>query len=161
MRSYDFGSVSGAAVMFWFLTVIGVAIGAVVYALCAYPSVRRPQFRHWGASRSLGVLLGGALAAAVSAVAYGLCWTSFYRIELGGASMQLEYHFPGRTVVLQRDAVTGLQEGITGDKFNAHRLLVHAPGGKIYKSAGITTEHLREALQMARAWRRQEEGILP
>jgi hypothetical protein len=140
----DFGSVSGSQVYFWFFTGLGVVLGGIVYAVCAYPGARRPQWRSLGVSKGWGVFLGVLIAVGISWMAYSTSWREFYRLEREGETVVLRYCMPERTVMVPLEDIAETTWASTSDRWATRRLVLVIRNGTRYRSANFSRHEVDE-----------------
>jgi len=148
-----FSDPAGHMLGFWFLTILGVVIGAVVYAGAAYARLRRPQVQALP-SLPKGVALG--LGVAVALFVAGLAWTNhfwgFYVVTLTEDEMVVESLFPRRRATLARDEVARVQAGMTGGRFDSACLVIEQTSGKVRRSEGLRPDELEPRLEAVQQW---------
>jgi len=137
METYHFGNLMGNTILFWILAVIFIFLGIVAYKVCSCPSWRREKFRRLGASRKLGIILGGGIVALGLTVTYFSYWNDFYRIDVEGDTLHLRYFLPRRTVDIPRSQIKNLKPGISMSKGNDLQLAICTRDGCVYNSADI------------------------
>lgn len=154
MLEMALGSPSGAMVHFLFFTGIGTALGMILYALCAWPGTRRPQFRQFDAMPRLGAVLGLTTALVMTGFAWGGVYRDFFRLEITSEEVRLHYHMPPRTVVLPRHALEGMRRRIVLGRGGKRQIVIETSDGR-FSSANLQ----RDALETA--WIALSEHIKP
>ncbi|MEM7204129.1 MAG: hypothetical protein AAF628_27960 [Planctomycetota bacterium] len=149
----ELASVAQYSVLFWLLTVIGIALGAVLYAGLRYPWMRHPALRSSGpASPRVSWACGVTLASAFAAFAYGNAWMAFFALEVDGDRMWLVYQYPERRVELQRDDVREVRRRLSTDRFRHSSVVLVTDDGR-FESVPLDRDR-GDALQAAFArWR--------
>lgn len=137
MQTIYFGSEFSGAVGFWIVTSLGFVLGAIFYAVCAYPRFRRPPFNRMGHARRWGIFLGASVAGTLILLAWWLNWSEFYRIDMDARQVRLYYHFPDREKTVSIDAIQEITKGVTLDRFDYCRLVLEDEEGARYRSANV------------------------
>ena len=151
MPPLHYGDISGSLTRFWFLTGVAVAIGIIVYALCAYPSLRRPAFRRWRSLRLLGLASGVGITAVILCLLYLSSWTRFYRIDIEPDSLLLRYFLPERTARLVRSDIRSVERGIAYGSEAPVSMVIRTTRGRTYRSAGVSGRTYDESLAVLKA----------
>lgn len=140
------GSPSAALAHFAFFTVIGIALGMILYALFAWPGTRRGQFRSLDAMPRLGAVIGVATAVFFMGASWQNVYLDFYRIEIDAGEVRLHYEMPPRTVALPLSAVDGMRKRILPGRRIKRQIVVETSEGS-YVSARLRRDTLESAWQ--------------
>jgi hypothetical protein len=131
-QSFLFGSISGSLVAFALFGGMAVFFGVATTRILrrfATPHGMLPYDDTTPiSSRVIGVLVGGAVLAAV----WWWLWSGFYLLEVGRDSIMLEYHGPPRRHVLPKTEIVAAQWE-SGPK-SSRILVVETRSGKVYRS---------------------------
>ena len=150
MQSFYFGVnphsnqlIAGNVFLFWFLTSIGLLAGVSIYLLGVYPSFRKLKYRQRKQlSKLQGVIFGGGVAILIIGVAYNINWTRFYRMDVQGETLSLQYYYPTRIVRLSRSDIARLDTASAGK--GQPCLVLHARDGKRYTAQMMYRSEYRQ-----------------
>ena len=111
---------SSLRIQFFFLLGIGIALGAIIFAVARYPQFRRVEYR--GPPRPILGLIGAVFSVGIFLwLAITRYSTDFYRFELQGDRIRLHYVLPKSVSELRVD---DLAEVRTFRRFRQGRGLV-------------------------------------
>jgi hypothetical protein len=143
MLVLETGNPSGALVYFLLYTTVGVVVGAVLFAVCAYPGARRPQFRQWGTMPRTGAVVGLLIAGGLTYLAWSQMYRGFYQVAIDGDIVHLEFRMPTQEVTFPLADVVAFEEKHTFDKGGSKRLVVRTASGE-YVSAPMYRSRFKE-----------------
>src|SRR5688572_3178221 len=99
MDVYLFGNWGENLAGLLFLTAIGLVIGGSVYALMAYPHLRRPEYQTpEGCSGRFSAVIGISLALGICLPSWVTELSQFSRLEMSDTEVRLRYDCPPRTI---------------------------------------------------------------
>lgn len=141
MVDLTLGDPRGALLFLLLMTTIGVVLGGGIIAIVAFPRMRRPRFRNFGAMPRTGVMCGVAAALFIICIGWNNAFAEFYRIEIRNGMARLYYHMPERSPELPLESITGMRRGMTMDKLSAWRIELEA-GERTYYSTNMSRSQL-------------------
>ena len=128
------GDEQSALLFFVFYSVIGLVLGAIVFALFAFRGSRRPQFRHLGVMPRFGATAGISIALVISYVAWSAMYRDFYRIDVDDETVQFQYFMPSQVRIIPKSAVTSVEKRAYPGRGGRYRILMVTEGG-VFSSA--------------------------
>ena len=98
MTTFVFGDPSELINDFFLVFLTGLMTGAVVYAACAYPQLRKRHFRNTESYKGLGLFLWACIAVLSVFGGYWTCSHRFTALEAWSAEVVIQYRWPSRKV---------------------------------------------------------------
>lgn len=143
---------SGFEVHFWFLVLLGLALGTVVYVLLRRPAARRPRFRTaTGVGGGWALLAALLVAAPITWYAWTDSWGHFYSVDVGREALVLGFLYPPRTVRLPRGGgLTVTKRAVVRRSGVLYRLVLGDGGRRELSSQLMRPEEAEAALSRLR-----------
>ncbi|MBI9077898.1 MAG: hypothetical protein JEZ02_21040 [Desulfatibacillum sp.] len=139
MPAFIFGDTSDLIKDFFLILLSGMFPGAIVYAVCAYPQLRKRNLRNTQSYKKLGMFLWGGIMVISVITGFWICSHRFTAIETWGSEVVLQYCWPSRKVHVKCQDLNYI-EPVSHPKYNTRQLMVFTRDRIQYKSRKISKQ---------------------
>lgn len=141
----------GNLVQFWFVTILALFIGYVIYEGLSSLRIRKEKFKNLGIiPRKWALLVAGSVVLVIIGFVYVDNWSYFYRIDAQKNNVTLFYFFPQRRVILPMNDINEFLKKDVFRKTMNYRLIINTNDGNKYKSMLINSKLFYENLAKLR-----------